>query len=166
MLDSMFEHRVRKMARPTEEELGDDFSYIIRMADADVDGLKPLATALTSIKGIGHRTAHQICKLGGFDAEKAAGFLDKDQQTKLVEMVESYAENVPLWMLNRQRDIETGDELHLTGQAVKFTHQDDVQRHRTMKSYRGVRHASGQKVRGQRGKSNGRFGLTMGVKRK
>ena len=52
MLDSMFEHRVRKMARPTEEELGDDFSYIIRMADADVDGLKPLATALTSIKGI------------------------------------------------------------------------------------------------------------------
>ena len=61
---------MRKMARPTEEELGDDFSYIIRMADADVDGLKPLATALTSIKGIGHRTAHQICKLGGFDAEK------------------------------------------------------------------------------------------------
>ena len=81
-------------------------------------------------------------------------------------MVESYAENVPLWMLNRQRDIETGDELHLTGQAVKFTHQDDIQRHRTMKSYRGVRHASGHKVRGQRGKSNGRFGLTMGVKRK
>ena len=109
MLDSMFEHRVRKMARPTEEELGDDFSYIIRMADADVDGLKPLATALTSIKGIGHRTAHQICKLGGFDAERAAGFLDKDQQAKLVEMVESYAENVPLWMLNRQR-------------AVSYTH--------------------------------------------
>ena len=36
------------MARPKDEDLGDDFSYILRMADTDMDGLKPLATALTS----------------------------------------------------------------------------------------------------------------------
>ena len=36
----------------------------------------------------------------------------------------------------------------------------------TMKCYRGVRHASGNKVRGQRGRSNGRGGLTLGVSRK
>ena len=38
------------MARPKDEDLGDDFSYILRMADTDMDGLKPLATALTSVK--------------------------------------------------------------------------------------------------------------------
>ena len=49
------------MARPKDEDLGEDFSYILRMADTDMDGLKPLATALTSVKGVGHRTATQIC---------------------------------------------------------------------------------------------------------
>ena len=80
--------------------------------------------------------------------------------------IESYAESVPLWMLNRQRDLETGNEIHLTGQQVRFTLQDDINRLRTMKCYRGVRHASGNKVRGQRGRSNGRGGLTLGVSRK
>jgi small subunit ribosomal protein S13 len=69
-------------------------------------------------------------------------------------------------MLNRQRDIETGEEIHLTGQQVRFTLSDDINRLRTMKCYRGIRHASGNKVRGQRGRSNGRGGLTLGVSRK
>ena len=41
------------MAKSKDEELGDDFSYILRMADPDMDGLKPLSSALTSVKGIG-----------------------------------------------------------------------------------------------------------------
>ncbi|MBA87164.1 MAG: 30S ribosomal protein S13, partial [Euryarchaeota archaeon] len=43
------------MARPKTEDLGEDFSYILRMADTDIDGLKPLATALTAVKGVGAR---------------------------------------------------------------------------------------------------------------
>jgi small subunit ribosomal protein S13 len=54
----------------------------------------------------------------------------------------------------------------LTGQQVTLTLKDDVDRLRTMKCYRGVRHATGNKVRGQRGRSNGRGGLTLGVNRK
>ena len=158
--------QVTKMARPKEEDLGDDFSYILRMADTDMDGLKPLATALTSVKGVGARTAIQICKNTGFDASQLAGHLTTEQQETLRLAIESYAENVPLWMLNRQRDLETGNEIHLTGQQVRFTLQDDINRLRTMKCYRGIRHASGNKVRGQRGRSNGRGGLTLGVSRK
>ena len=56
------------MAQPKTEDLGEDFSYILRMADTDIDGLKPLATALTAVKGVGARTANQICKNTGFDA--------------------------------------------------------------------------------------------------
>jgi small subunit ribosomal protein S13 len=154
------------MARPKDAELGDDFSYILRMADTDMDGLRPLSTALTSVKGVGKRTAVQICKTTGFDPTRAAGFLTIEEQETLRLAIEGYAMTVPLWMLNRQRDIETGDELHLTGQAVKLTLKDDISRLRTMKCYRGVRHASGNKVRGQRGRSNGRGGLTLGVSRK
>ncbi len=158
--------KVKHMARPKDEDLGDDFSYILRMADTDMDGLKPLATALTSVKGVGARTAVQICKNTGFDPYALAGFLDIEQQEQLRLAIESYAESVPLWMLNRQRDLETGNEIHLTGQQVRFSLQDDINRLRTMKCYRGVRHASGNKVRGQRGRSNGRGGLTLGVSRK
>ena len=154
------------MARQKEEELGEDFSYILRMADTDMDGQKTLATALTAERGVGPRTAIQICKNTGFDPASLAGHLSVDEQESLRVAIEGYAETVPLWMLNRQRDIETGDELHLTGQQVVLTLEDDINRLRTMKCYRGVRHASGNKVRGQRGRSNGRGGLTLGVSRK
>ncbi len=154
------------MARPKDEDLGDDFSYILRMADTDMDGLKPLATALTSVKGVGARTAIQICKNTGFDPYKLAGFLSTDEQEQLRVAIESYADSVPSWMLNREWDLESGRDLHVTGQQVRFTTQDDISRLRTIKAYRGIRHASGNKVRGQRGRSNGRGGLTLGVSRK
>ena len=41
------------MAKPKTEDLGEDFSYILRMADTDIDGSKTAATALTAVKGIG-----------------------------------------------------------------------------------------------------------------
>ncbi len=149
-----------------EDGYGEDFSYIVRVADTDIDGTKALATALTAIKGVGKRTAIQLCEITGFESNILAGNLDSDQQEQLRTSIESYAENVPLWMLNRQRDLETGDELHLTGQEVVMTQGDDISRLRAIKSYRGLRHASGNKVRGQRGRSNGRYGLTLGVQRK
>ena len=46
-------------------------------------------------------------------------------------------------MVNRRKfDIETGNDIHLTGQEVKLTLEEDINRLRTMKCYRGVRHAS------------------------
>ena len=55
------------MAKIDESQLGDDFSYIIRIADSDIDGLKQVKQGLTSIKGIGERSADQICKIAGVD---------------------------------------------------------------------------------------------------
>jgi small subunit ribosomal protein S13 len=95
-----------------------------------------------------------------------AGHLKPEQQETLRLAIEDYVNNVPYWMVNRAADIETGNDIHLTGQEVKLTLEEDVNRLRTMKCYRGVRHASGNKVRGQRGRSNGRGGLTLGVSRK
>ena len=41
------------MAQSKTEDVAEDFSYKHRMADTDIDGLKPLATALTAVKGVG-----------------------------------------------------------------------------------------------------------------
>ena len=70
------------------------------------------------------------------------------------------------WLLNRQRDLETNEDAHLFSQEVKMTRDDDIARLAEMKTYRGIRHRSGHKVRGQRLRSNGRSGLTLGVQRK
>ena len=44
--------------------------------------------------------------------------------------------------------------------------EDDINRMKKVKSYKGIRHASGHKVRGQRTYSNGRRGLALGVSKR
>ncbi len=126
-----------------EQDLGDDFSYLIRIANTDMDGLKPLKTALTSIRGVGDRTAAQICEHVDVNPSTLAGTLSKEQQDVLREALDNYNQNVPLWMLNRQRDLESGDELHLIGQDLMLMNDDDISRLRAIKAYRGIRHAGG-----------------------
>ncbi|MEE2759795.1 MAG: 30S ribosomal protein S13 [Candidatus Thermoplasmatota archaeon] len=154
------------MAKIDESELGEDFNYILRLADSDIDGLSRIGMGLTSVKGVGARTALAICEIAGVDKEKLGGHLTDDEQQRIRDAIESYPTEVPLWMLNRQRDIETGDELHLFSMDVTMTQDDDIARLRATKAYRGLRHAARKRVRGQRTRSNGRSGLTLGVQRK
>ncbi len=154
------------MAKIDESELGDDFNYILRLADSDIDGLSRIGMGLTSVKGVGARTALAICEIAGVDKEKLGGKLTDEEQQKIRDAIESYPTEVPLWMLNRQRDIETGDELHLFSMDVTMTQDDDISRLSATKAYRGLRHAARKRVRGQRTRSNGRSGLTLGVQRK
>ena len=154
------------MAKIDESELGADFNYILGLADSDVDGLTRIGMGLTSVKGVGVRTALQICKIAEVDKDKLGGHLTDEEQEKIRNAIESYPTEVPLWMLNRQRDIETGDELHLFSVDVSMTQEDDIARLRATKAYRGLRHAARKRVRGQRTRSNGRTGLTLGVQRK
>ena len=154
------------MAKIDESELGDDFNYILRLADSDIDGLSRIGMGLTSVKGVGARTAMAICEIAGVDKEKLGGHLNDEELQQIRDAIESYPTEVPLWMLNRQRDIETGDELHLFSMDVTMTQDDDIARLRATKAYRGLRHAARKRVRGQRTRSNGRSGLTLGVQRK
>ena len=154
------------MKKIDESELGEDFNYILRLADSDIDGLSRIGMGLTSVKGVGARTAMAICEIAGVDKEKLGGHLNDEELQQIRDAIESYPTEVPLWMLNRQRDIETGDELHLFSMDVSMTQDDDIARLRATKAYRGLRHAARKRVRGQRTRSNGRSGLTLGVQRK
>ena len=93
------------MAKIDESELGDDFRYILRLAMSDVDGMKPIGLGLTSINGVGKRTASALCEIASVDNKKLGGHLTDDELTKLGDAIESYPTQVPNWMLNRQRDL-------------------------------------------------------------
>lgn len=152
---------------PEEDaELGDDFAYILRMADSDVDGLRPIAIGLTSIKGVGMRTSQQICRLAGINGKTLGGHLSEEEQDSLRSAIDDYATTVPWWLVNRQRDLGTNEDAHIVAMEVKMTRDDDISRMAGIKAYRGMRHRSGHKVRGQRLRSNGRKGTTLGVEKK
>ena len=151
---------------PEDAELGDDFAYILRMADSDVDGLRPIEIGLTSIKGVGMRTSQQICRLAGINGKTLGGHLSEEDQDSLRSAIDDYATTVPWWLVNRQRDLGTNEDAHIVALEVKMTREDDISRMAGIKAYRGMRHRSGHKVRGQRLRSNGRTGSTLGVEKK
>ena len=63
-------------------------------------------------------------------------------------------------------DYETGADMHLIGQDLGIMQDDDINRMKMIRNYRGVRHDTHHKVRGQRTRSNGRKGLAVGVQKK
>ncbi|HIM64710.1 MAG TPA: 30S ribosomal protein S13, partial [Candidatus Poseidoniales archaeon] len=114
---------------PEEDtELGDDFAYILRMADSDVDGLRPIAIGLTSIRGVGMRTSQQICRLAGINGKTLGGHLSEEEQDSLRSAIDDYATTVPWWLVNRQRDLGTNEDAHIVAMEVKMTRDDDISR--------------------------------------
>ena len=143
-----------------------DFKYIIRIANSDVSGEERLANALTSIRGIGPRISNAIVQKLKLNPNKLAGKLDDKNVVDIENAIMNLNDYVPDWLLTRQKDYDTGEALHPVSVELKMTHDEDLNRMKKVKSYKGIRHASGHKVRGQRTYSNGRKGLALGVSRK
>ena len=144
----------------------EEIKYFVRVRNTDLDGTKAVHIALTGIKGVGSHTYRTIAALAGVDPRAIIGKLDDESVGRIASAVDTYTEQVPAWMVNRPKDIYTGEARHLLGTDLTMMNDDDVNRMRKMRSYRGIRHETGQKVRGQRTKSTGRTGTTVGVKRK
>ncbi len=60
----------------------------------------------------------------------------------------------------------TGNDLHIMGTDMELKFREDINLLRKIRSYRGIRHERGLRVRGQRTKSTGRRGMVVGVVRK
>lgn len=165
------EKGAKKAAVKTHETLKkkdhpDNFKFIVRMVNTDINGELSVLIGLTRIKGIGLRAAQTISRLAGIEFGFQMGMLDDAAVAKLEETVKSYVEIVPSWLVNRQHDWESGDDMHLVGIDVEIMLKDDINRMKMIRCYKGIRHERGQKVRGQRTRSNGRTGLQMGVIKK
>ena len=76
------------------------------------------------------------------------------------------ASRVPKWMVNHPLEPIAGESPHYIGPDLDTRRRDDINQLKMVRSYRGVRHERGQKVRGQRTRSNGRTGMAAGVLKK
>lgn len=149
-----------------EEKPKDEIKYIVRIANTDLDGTKTVEFALTGIKGIGSRISKIIARQAQVDPHATMGYLPTDQVDRLRNVIDNIEANVPVWMINRRRDIYTGEDKHLFGVDLTLGVKEDINIMKKIRSYKGIRHERGQKVRGQRTKSTGRTGATVGVVRK
>jgi small subunit ribosomal protein S13 len=104
--------------------------------------------------------------MAGIPRSAKIGDLPESKTDELEKLVNDYSDKVPHWMVNRQSDWSTGADAHLVGVDVELNRRDDINLMKMIRCYKGIRHEQGQKVRGQRTRSNGRTGMTMGVIRK
>ena len=130
----------------------------------DIPGERKSLVGLTQIKGIGYNFATAILDTLKININSNIGNLT-DANIEAIEklILKPIEGNFPTWFLNRNKDIETGANLHLLTSDIPFTLRNDIERERITASWRGYRHLSGLKVRGQRTRTSGRKGGAVGV---
>ncbi len=143
-----------------------DYRHIVRVVGKDIPGDKKLSVGLTQIKGVGYNFANAVIGALGLDPNSNIGFLTEAQ----VESIEKTLKDpvsikFPSWLFNRRKDVETGATTHLITSDVAFTVRTDIEREKLSNSWRGFRHTYGLKVRGQRTRTTGRKGASVGVKK-
>ena len=163
-----FKH-IRNKIPEHDQKSQSDFRHIVRIANTDIDGNKPLYKGLTKIKGVGFVFANAVATIASIEKKQKIGYL-KDEEVKKIDNIikNPLKANIPSWVFNRRKDFETGKDMHIVGADLDFIKDNDVKRMKKIKSYRGMRHAYGLPVRGQKTKSNFRKnkGKVTGVKRK
>jgi len=141
-----------------------DYKHIMRVAETDLDGSKPLYHALTKIKGVSFMFANAVCKFSNIDRYKIAGQLNIDEVSRLNEILANPLKyGFPAWMLNRRKDPELGGDRHMVGADLKWQVENDIKVMKKIRSYKGVRHTFGLPVRGQSTKSNFRKNKGKGL---
>ena len=154
------------MAKKKDNSEQDEIKHIVRIANTDLEGKKSVQYSLTGIKGINRRIARIISDRSNVDPTATIGYLEDEKIDSLKKTIEEIESILPTWMLNRRKDLLTGDDKHILATDILLTKREDLNTLKKTRSYRGVRHERGHKVRGQRTRSTGRKGLTVGVKRK
>lgn len=141
-----------------------EYRHIVRIVGNDIRGEKKMVIGLTQIKGLGFNFATAILDILKIKPNSNIGNLTEENVQAIEKLIlDPIAGNVPIWFLNRRKDIETGADLHLLTSDIPFTLRNDIERERVVVSWRGYRHLSGLKVRGQRTRTSGRKGGAVGV---
>jgi len=144
-----------------------EYRHIVRFLGTDLDGSLKVPYALARVRGIGVMLGYAIARAAKVDAEKRLGFLTDHELQKLEEVARNPTRyGIPSWMLNRRRDPASGRDLQVYGSDLVFTIREDIRREMMIKSWRGIRHSLGLKVRGQRTRTTGRVGSAVGVSRR
>jgi small subunit ribosomal protein S13 len=149
-----------------DDQFGPDFRYLVRLVNTDLDGRKPVGVALTYVPGVSHRLAAIVARQAGVPLTERMGNLKDPQIEAVNKAIEGLTETLPVWMVNRRHDPESGDDMHLVGSEIQIYLREDLNNLKKIRSWRGHRHERKLPTRGQRTKNNGRFGSAVGVQRK
>lgn len=142
-----------------------DSKQLVRILNTDIDSQRSIYQGLCKIKGISNAYSNAICLNINIDKGK----LIKDLTKEEIQKIEQTVKNPQLhpWLLNNQKDYESGKDEHISTTDLKFRIDSNKKKLMRIKSYRGLRHAVGLPVRGQRTKANFRkSGKAVGVAKK
>lgn len=106
-----------------------------RIAGVDIPNDKWISVSLTYIKGIGNKTAADLCREVGIEPTEKAGSLTDDQVSQLAGLI---------------------DKNFVVEGALQRQTSQNIARLRDIGAYRGLRHRRGLPCRGQRTKTNAR----------
>lgn len=144
-----------------------EFKHIVRLAGQDLDGTKRVVYALTKIRGVNIRLADAIVRKIQVPPDKRLGFLSESEIRRIEEAIVNISSyDIPRWLFNRRKDLESGKDLHLITSDLELRRKEDIEREQAMKSWRGYRHSYGLKVRGQKTRTTGRKGRVVGVRKR
>ncbi len=159
------EKKVQKKGKPDLKEKRS--GRVVRILATDIEGSMKIITGIAEIKGIGNNMANVIILKLGLDKKKRMQDLSDPEIDKIETAITNPASlGVPDWMLNRRKDLDTGKSLHLSTNDLIFAKKSDIDLMGEIKSYKGLRHSRGAKVRGQRTASTGRGRVAVGVQKK
>ncbi|MGB9732339.1 MAG: 30S ribosomal protein S13 [Candidatus Micrarchaeia archaeon] len=160
-----------KEANKQEAKQGREEAGIVRIAGRDINGNFKIVKALMQVKGVGSTMASAIANVAytkfGIDPSTKIGVLPEEKIAEIESIMKNPTKfGIPEYLLNRRKDRETGENLHLIGSDLTVRVRQDIEYDMKIQSWRGFRHQYGQKVRGQRTRSTGRTGATVGVTKK
>lgn len=146
---------------------GVELNRVVRLLNTTLDGTKPVLVALTNVKGISYSLAMAILRKAGIPPNELLGKLSEEDYERIEDVVHNPQKyGIPWWMMNRQKDYRTGESMILLGDDLNWYVTQDVNLMKKIGSWKGIRHELGLKVRGQRTKTTGRKGRTVGYQRK
>ena len=151
-------------AKKPEEKTRILAKSIIRILGADISGEASIYPGLTRIKGVSWSFSNALCTFLGIDKKRKISSLNASEIEKISSFMKKPV-GLKDFLLNRRRDIETGEDKHLITSDLELQRDFDIRRMKQTRSYKGWRHALGQPVRGQRTRSHFRKGRSIGVQR-
>jgi small subunit ribosomal protein S13 len=143
-----------------------EYRHIVRIAGKDVPGAKKMIIGVSQVRGIGYNFAKAILDVLKIDQNSNIGFLTESQVEQIEKVMRDPSSiSIPSWFLNRRKDMDSGENLHLITSDIEFNVRNDIEREKNTNSWRGFRHTYGLKVRGQRTRTTGRKGGAVGVRK-
>ncbi len=143
-----------------------EFRHLVRIAGRDLDGSKKLIVAISDLRGVGYNFANVVTMRLGLDPRIRLGTLTEEQVKEVEKAIQSVSTwSLPQWYYNRRNDPDSGETKQLLGSDLDFVIKGDIDDEKNVQSWKGVRHSLGLKVRGQRTRTTGRKGRTVGVRK-